>query len=275
MSDPHTPSITDASAPSATTQTISLQDLGMKYLGGLQRIFDTAAFVVEGTRQVTERTYDESSTAVRFMPAQGNHRRFDDAKVEAERWLLKNLLQDALGLVVPFLEDVRSVAALARWKAANTGDNAALQRILTEERRAFLALNLGEKFTHLQHHFSIASPLAPQVEALAKIGGCLAARGGVVSERDVTQGGELAVTLVSLQLVPTRAAAEQSASGGSGASITPQIGELRRAFSVGETIRFEKPDYLNVITTISLFVSSILKGLQEDVVKIQGAKGGA
>lgn len=247
----------------------------MKYLGGLQRIFDTTAFLVEGTRQVTERTYDEFSTAVRFMPAQGNHRRFDDAKVESERWLLKNLLQDALGLIVPFLEDVRSVAALARWKAASTNDQAALQRILSDERRAFLSLNLAEKFAHLQNHFSISSPLSSQVQALAKIGTCLAGRGGVVSEKDVTQGGELAVTLVSLQIVPTRTGSETGSEGNQGATMSTKVGELRRAFGIGETIRFDKPDYLNVITTLSLFVSSILKALQEDVVKIQGGKGGA
>src|SRR5690606_21800774 len=94
MSDPNTPSITDAGA-APVSQTISLNDIGQKYLGALQRVFDTAAFLVEGSRQVNERTYDDFSSAVRFLPSQQQHRNFDAAKEESERWLLRNLLADA------------------------------------------------------------------------------------------------------------------------------------------------------------------------------------
>ena len=63
-----------------------------------------------------------------------------------------------------------------------------------------------------------------------------------------------------------------SSAGEAGATIVPQFGELRRTFGVGQTIKLEKADYLNVITTLSLFVSSILKSLQENVKKAQAAE---
>lgn len=273
MSDPNTPSITDAgTAP--VSHTISLNDLGQKYLGALQRIFDTAAFIVEGARQVNERTYDDFSSAVRFLPSQQQHRSFDAAKEEAERWMLRNLLADAFSVAVPFLEDIRSVAALAHWKAETPTDQQGLQRILGEDRRAFLALDLAEKFAYLQNTHGISSQLSAQVQALAKVGTCLTARGGVVSERDLTDGGELSFSLVALQLIPMQQGSVNggSSTGEAGATIVPQFGELRRTFGVGQTIKLEKADYLNVITTLSLFVSSILKSLQENVKKAQAAE---
>ncbi len=272
MSDPNTPSITDAGA-TPVSHTISLNDLGQKYLGALQRIFDTAAFIVEGARQVNERAYDDFSSAVRFLPSQQQHRGFDAAKEESERWLLKNLLADAFSVTVPFLEDIRSVAALARWKAESPDDQEGLKRILNEDRRVFLGMDLGEKFTQLQNLHGLSSQLSTQVQALAKVGHCLTARGGIVSEKDLTDGGELAFTLVALQLVPMQ---QGGGSGGNpageaGATIVPQFGELRRSFGVGQAIKLEKTDYLNIITTLSLFVSSMLKSLQEKVKQSQGA----
>lgn len=272
MSDPNIPSNAEAgSAP--VSHTISLNDIGQKYLGALQRIFDTAAFLVEGARQVNERTYDDFSSAVRFLPSQQQHRGFDTAKEESERWLLRNLLSDAFTVTVPFLEDIRSVAALARWKSESPDDQAGVQRILGEDRRAFLALDLAEKFKHLQDVHGLSSQLSPQVQALAKVGTCLTARGGIVSDRDVNDGSQLSFTLIALQLVPMQ---QGSVSGGTpdgdgGATIVPQFGELRRSFNVGQAIKLEKADYLNVITTLSLFVSSMLKSLQAMVKEAQGA----
>ena len=270
MSDPNTPSFSDPGA-TPVTHTISLNDIGQKYLGALQRVFDTAAFLVEGARQVNERTYDDFSSAVRFLPSQQQRRNFDAAKDEAERWLLRNLLSDAFSVVVPFLEDVRSVAALARWKSETPNDQAGVQKILGDDRRAFLGMDLAEKFTHLQNLHGLSSQLSSQVQALAKVGTCLTARGGVVSEKDLTEGGELAFTLVALQLVPMQQGSVSGATapGDAGATIVPQFGELRRSFGVGQAIKLEKADYLNVITTLSLFVSSMLKSLQEKVKHLQ------
>jgi len=261
MSDPNTPSITESSSPG---QKVSLGELTQRYLTALQRNFDVTAYMVEGTRRVDERTYDEFASAVRFQPSQQDHQGFDGAREESERWLLKSLLAESLSLMVPFLEDVRSIAALSAWQAAGTQDEAALRRMLGEERQAFLALDLAEKFKHLQANYGIGSPLSAQVLALTQLGVCLAARRGVVSSADVNDGGALTLSLVALDLVPT--AAPQPGQ----SPVTPRVGELKRSFSVGEKIRLEKPDCLNVITTLAIFINSTMKTVQEWVKQKQG-----
>lgn len=262
MPDPNTPSITE-SVP--TGQKVSLGDLTQRYLTALQRNFDVTAYLVEGTRRVDERTYDEFSAAVRFQPSQKDRQRFDVAKEDAERWLLKSLLAESLSLVVPFLEDVRSIAGLAAIQAGGKNDQVALQKLLGEDRQAFLALDLADKFKHLQTEFAISSPISGSVLALTKLGVCIAARRGVVSDKDVTDGSALVLSLVALDLVPTTKPGEAAP------TIVPQVGELKRTFSIGETIRMEKTDYLNVITTLAIFINSTMKSVQTWVQAKQGA----
>jgi hypothetical protein len=266
MSDPTTPA-----NPTPTNQTISLQDMAQRYLGALQRLFDTTAFIVEGTRQVNERTYDDFSASARFIPSQPQRRAFDAAKEESERWLLRNFLSEGLGIVVPLLEDIRSLACIADAQLSGSTTDAPVQKILTEDRRAFLSLELPAKLTHLEKETGITSPLGAQIVAMARIGGCLANRQGVVAAQDAEDGKELGISLVALNIVPTPEGTETDPK----ARMATKIGELRRTFAVGQTIKFEKTDYLNIVTTLSIFASSLLQGLQTKVQKLQAGKAKA
>ena len=93
------PTVTEQSPK---TITISLKDMAKNYLGAMQRTFDIAAVVVQGTREVNERGYDELAAASRFMPAQNQRRSYAEAKPLAERWILRNLLGDAFGALANF-----------------------------------------------------------------------------------------------------------------------------------------------------------------------------
>ena len=253
ITDPNTPSLTEA----PETRTLNLSDIGNRYLRTLQRMFDVASYLIEGSRLVSERGYDDMARSIRFLPSQKDHRGFDAAREEAERYLLKNLLNDVLNLVVPLLEDLRGFCALADWQKGDRNPEVA-QRILSTERSEFLKLNLQAKFNHLRDVTGLTSPLTPGILALTNVGACLASRSGVVSERDVTSGGELAIRLVSLEVVPTDPA--KIAEGAAAAS--PRFGELRKTFTIGETIRFEKTEYLNIIATVALFATSLLTATQ-------------
>jgi hypothetical protein len=256
MSDPNTPSITEAG--SGSTQSLNLNEIGLRYLAECQRVFDLAAFLVEGTRQVTESGYDEMTKSVHFHPSEKEHRKFDDAKVEAERYLLKNVLAESLALVVPFLEDIRTFCAVAHWKYVAGGlDNERLREILTTDRSSFLARDLVSKFEYLVSEFSLTTPLTASILALTKAGLCLAGRRGVVSEDDVTNGGALAFSLVALDVLPQRVEGEVPV------RLNPRVGELRRSFSIGESIRVDKQDYLHIVSTVAMFLTSTLHAVKE------------
>ena len=242
--------------PTATEQTpqtitISLKDMSDRYLGALQRTHDIAAMVVQGTREVNERGYDELTAAARFLPAQNQRRPFATAKPAAERWLLRNLLADAFGSVIPFLEDVRTVCALHEWKTKGS-DAATLQPIFNEQRNDFLRKDLANKLAHLKEAHAVEPQLSTHLLGLESLAGCLLRTDGVVPKDT-----PLAFTLVTLDLV--------AAPAGSTNPVQPQMGETRKEFASGAEVALEKVEYLNVLATIALFMNATLRRLQEKI----------
>jgi len=251
MSEPTTP------APQSTQ--ISLRDMGLKYLGAVQRVFDLATTTFGGLRCQTERDYDEFGRSVRFMPSQQQRLNFDNARQAAEHWLLKQLIADGLGLLIPFLEDTRSVASLARWKADGTNDQARLKEIMQDERQAFLRLPLEGKLQHVKEKFGLSAPNEAFIEGYMKLGQALV-RGGTVAAADTTDGQTLVVKLAAVDL--------QAKAGETGApSVTGRVVEVQKRFAVGEKIDFRKEEVLSLFASIAMFITGMMGALQTDVQK--------
>ena len=241
------PTVTEANPQ---TITISLQDMAQRYLGAMQRTHDIAAMTVQGVREVNERGYDELAAAARFMPAQNQRRAFAAAKPIAERWILRNLISDAFGALVPFLEDTRTICALHAWKNAGS-DQSTLQAIFQEQRAEFVRKDTAGRLAHLQEAHQFDPQLSTHIVALESLAACLVRHDGIVPK----DGPALTFTVVSLDLVAAPPGSEQK--------VQPQLGEARREFAPGAEIALEKVEYLNVIATISLFMNATLRLLQE------------
>ena len=235
---------------SAKTITINLQDMAQRYLGAMQRLHDVAALTVQGTREVNERGYDEMAAGARFLPLQNQRRSFANAKPIAERWLLRNILTDAFGALVTFLEDTRTICALNDWKNAGS-DQATLQQIFQEQRADFVRKDSAARFAHLKETHDLDLHLSAQIIGLEALAACLTQRDGIVPK----DGPPLVVSLVSVEVV--------AAPPGDERKVQPQLGESRREFAPGTEVALEKVEYLNVIGTVALFMNATLRRLQE------------
>ena len=233
---------------------INLRDMANRYMGGLQRIFDLAASTVGSLRCQTEKDYDEFARLTRFMPAPTQHAGYDVIRPAAESWLLRNLLSESLSSLVPLLEDVRSVAALAEWKAAGS-DQAKVNKIIGEDRQAFLRLGLPEKFEHLKNKFSISAPNDAFITGYLKLGQVLA-KGGIVGDGDGNDGTDLVVTLTAVQLEPAQAGQTQQQG---------RLVGVPRKFAHGEKVELKKEEVLALFTTISVFATGMMGALQQRV----------
>ena len=241
---------------------INLRDMNLKYLGAIQHSFDLATCTIGALRSQTERDYDEFARSVRFMPSQQHHLGFDAVRPAAETWLLRQLLGEALGLLVPFLEDTRSVAALAKFKADGGTDQQKLQKILGEDRQAFLRLSLEDRIKLLKEGYSITAPMDGFVTGYVKLAQALA-RGGTVTDQDVTDANDLIVRLTVIELQP---AAGQAAEGQQGA-MTGRLLEGQKRFPVGSKVDLRKEEVLSLFVSVAVFVSSIMGSLQAFVQK--------
>ncbi len=237
--------------PNQQAITINLSDMAQRYLGAMQRIYDIGAMVVQGTREVNERGYDEMGAATHFLPSQKEKKAFDAAKPIAERWLLKNLLTDAFGLFVPFIEDARTICALFAWKKAGS-DQTTLAPIFQEQRTEFVKKTTAEKVALLKEKHNLTPQLGDHVASLDALTGCLVRAGGTVPK----DGQPLLVTFVTLE-VPASADPTKK--------VQPRMGEQKREFAPGTEVSFEKVDVLNILSTLALFMNSTLRALQDHI----------
>lgn len=248
-------STTTSNAPQSVQ--INLREMGLKYLGTVQRAFDLATATIGSLRCQTERDYDEFARAIRFMPSQQQHLAFDAIRPAAELWLLRQLLGEALGVLVPFLEDIRSVAALAVWKAAGGTDQNGLQQILQGDRQNFVRQPLNEKLSHLKTSYDLSAPNEGALDGFLKLGQALV-RGNTVTDADTTETGALVIRLAVVEL---QAAATE------GGAPTGRILEATKRFAVGEKIEFRKEEVLSLFASLSIFVTALMGGLQTFVQK--------
>jgi hypothetical protein len=251
--------MSESTQPSQTVQ-INLADLARRYTGTLQRTFDIAAASLGALRTQTEKDYEDVARSLRFMPATEVHADFNTIRPFAENFLTRQLLNEALSTLLPFLEDVRSVAALAKWKSEGAWDQGKVQRILGEDRQAFLRLSFTDKIALLKES-EITAPNSQHIEGYIKFLQCLV-RGGTVIEADTTEGNELVVNLTGVQLMP----AEQGKPQGG------RLVEIPRKFAVGSKAELKREEVLSLFATLSVFMSGILGSLQAVVQKLLPAE---
>ena len=92
------------------------------------------------------------------------------------------------------------------------------------------------------------------IEPYAKLMQCLS-RGGVVADVDATEGKDLVVPLMVVQIEPAQAG--QNASG--------RLVTVPKRFASGQTVEFRKDEILNVFAAFSIFVTGLLGSLQAKV----------
>lgn len=263
MAEPTAPSpAPDAAAPAASadaaSNTISLRDVGMRYVQVLQRLFDIAAFSLSASRTVNEQGYDDFLRATAVMPAAPYHLGFDAAKEETERWWLKHGVNEALNTLAHFLEDCRKLCALCELRAAQAGNGAGVPEIEAKLQADELATPFAKKLAHLQSAYGITSPFSDTLLDLDRLRRCLFERGGVVGEQ------ELIVRLKMVQIIPAKAASPDAARAGEagGAQVSGKMLDAVRKFAPGERIVFSKTEHTAVFLTLSMFLGSMLDGVQ-------------
>jgi len=231
------------SEPSA--QSISLNDLGMRYLGALQHLSDVMVLTWAGTHAVNEQAYEDMFRSVAGLPSTQFRLPLETACEEAARWWFKISLSEALGLCQVFLEDIRRVCGLVAFHAAKakaSGDLAALAAEINSEPGL---LDLPARFGQLKSRYALTLPLEAELLSLVSLHRCFLQTGGTVPS-----GAALTVQLKSVQ---------PPAKGES----APQLVAFTRTWKEGERIAVSHAEHAAIFTTLSVFLSATLAAVQE------------
>ena len=226
-------------------QSISLNDLGMRYLAALQHLSDVMVLTWAGARAVNEQGYEETFHSVAGLPATPFRFPLEPARAEASRWWFKSSLGEILGLCLVFLEDSRRVCGLVAFHAAKAAASGNLVALAAEINADPGPLDIPTRFNHLKSRYALTLPLETELLSLAALHRCFLQTGGIVPT-----GTALTLQLKSVQ--PP----------GKGES-APQLADFTRTWQEAERIAVSREEHAAVFTTVSLFLSALLAAVQE------------
>jgi len=246
------------SKPTPETTTISLEEMAARYLDTLQRNYDMVSYTLAGSRKINESDYDEFSQQLQVMPRQPSRLSFDKAKVASEQWLLRNSLADGLAIVMPVLEDARTICALCDFKASGSTDQDELQKIASNQRAEFLQEEIGRKFEILEERYQIGCDVKEHILGLMEFTKALMMKDGILTAEESSDGEKRQLKIRSVQIVQSGDGGDTSGS----LSLTRRVGDSERDIKVGDSIHFTKAEHIGAILTIGIFVTDILRGIQ-------------
>ena len=244
---------------------INLGEVVNNYLKALQRVFDVMNYTLASERLLNEQEYENFSRGNRVMPSQQSRLDYEGARSETSNWLLKQTLNESLGVLVLFLDDCRTLGTLSSWKSKG-GEGSDLQKKLQEDRISFARLDLPAKLKYLEDEFELSSPSNEHILSLFRARRVLANSSSIVREEDL-EGGKFTVKLRSVQLKTNPGGTENP-----GVFVTSEMGDMVREFNAGEKLQLNKQEHLAVILTVSLFVTSQAQSRKEYAQKLGVAK---
>jgi hypothetical protein len=245
------------STPAPQAININLTEISARYNSGIQRLFDIASATVGGLRVQSNSDYDAFTKAAGFFPDGRSHQTHEQVRPVAEQWLVRSLLTEALNMITPLLEDVRSVAALAVWKSTDEANADGPRVILETDREASLKSNLGERIQNLRTKYNVHSYVEGILPGLFQLNTILAQHGGKVPKEFLGATGEWVLGLVTLIVEKAEGNAQPNA----------KLGRTDRRFALESTVSLEKADVLLAIGSVGFYASTLLASLQEFVKK--------
>jgi len=226
-------------------RTISLNDVGLKYVQALQRITDLCVFTWAGARTVNEQGYDELGRSIPGLPSTEFRIPFNVAREEAELWWFKNGVNEVLGLTNLFLEDIRKLCGLVNFTAAKANASGDLAALAAEINSTPTAVDFPTRLKQLSDKYGVNVQMDGHLLSIASLGRILFQRNGLIIEGDSLK--------LLLKVVQAPAQGETQA----------RLADYERTWKPGERVLLSRAEQAAIFTTISVFIGAMLNAVQE------------
>ena len=226
-------------------QTISLNEIGHRYLSALQHLSDLMVVTWAGAQSLDADIYEKTFRSIPGLPSTSVRFPFETARTEAALWWVKNSLNEVLGLSQVFLEDIRRVCGMVVFSTAKAKASGDLAALAAEVNSAPGALDITSRIKHLQSRYGVVVPLEAEIVSLTGLHRCLFQTGGSLPE-----GAALALQLKAIQ-PPAEGSSE------------PRFADYSHTWKSGERVSLSREEHAAIFTSISLFLSTTLASAQE------------
>jgi hypothetical protein len=239
---------------------INLAELQATFFRRLQHQLDVTKVLQVGCQQVTAEQVAEQRQFGAFSPAIGAQLKHDEAKAEAQAWLLRGFLRDAIEGAGLFLDECLQVCEVLPLAAQGTAKAAELHRVFHDLPRANHKLHFPQKLEKLERQFGISTRFHPYVLTLNKVRTCVVHRLGVVSALDVDDTNVLKITFQHAQFIARGQETGQELVLDRPGMVTTEDSmlelhfvERERQFKIGERVRLQAHELYDTIITLWRF----------------------
>jgi hypothetical protein len=204
-----------------------------------------------------------------FLPANGAQLKHDEAKAEAQDWLLRGFLRDAIEGAGLFLDDCLQVCEVLPLAAKGSAKAAELHRVFHDFPRTNHKLHFPKKLEKLERQFGIATRFNANVLSLNKARTCVVHRLGVVSTHDVDETGVLKVAFQHAKFVARGQETGQELVLDRPGILTTEESMLElhfvdseRHFKIGERVRLQTHELYDTIITLWRFGHTVAQAIE-------------
>lgn len=247
---------------------IDLSALQGTFFRRLQHQLDVIKVLQVGCERVTAEQVAEQQEFGRFVPANGAQLEHDIAKAEAQDWLLRGFLRDAIEGTGLFLDECLQLCDVMATVAKGSVEGSELHRLLQELPRTNHRLHLPQKLEKLKRQFGVTTRFNANVLSLNKARTCVVHRLGVVSPLDVDESGALTITFQRTKIVARGQETGREFELHPGVVTTEasmvelQFVDSARSFGLNERIRLQANELYATIVTLWRFGLATAQALE-------------
>jgi hypothetical protein len=246
--------------PDSLNLHIDLVAMQATFFRRLQHQLDVTKILRVGCDVVTSEQVEEQHEFGSFVPANGAQLKHEDAKVEAQDWLLRGFLRDSIEGTGLFLDECLHVCQVIQVAAKGSAKGAELHRLFHNLPRANHRLHLPQKLEKLQRDFGVATRFDANVLSLNKARTCVVHRLGTVSALDVDETGALRIAFQHAKFVARgQDTGQELVIDKPGILVTEDsmlelhFVESQRSFQPGERVRLQAYELYDTIITLWRF----------------------
>jgi hypothetical protein len=243
-------------------QHLNLRHVAQNFMDGVQRHADMLAFNLASRESVQEGAYKQRSLAPRIMPAGNRHQNFEQMQAYARDLLVRQVINDSLGLCSSALNNCHFFFALIRETNASDLVDKEAQKKAEKLHKQFLKLSLEDKFEFLEREYDVVSSYTKTILSLVIALRALVENGGILKAEfldTVPRQIELSIKRLKVdQKMDTTAKA------------TGKMIDEVKVFREGEAIVFSDVEVQRILVTVASFADSLFKSVAGYARKVKG-----
>ena len=233
---------------------LNLRAMAQEFMDGLQRHADMLAFNLASRESVQEDAYKKRSAAPQIMPSGKRHQNFEQMQAYARDLLVRQVINDCLGLAVTALNNSHFFFSLLKESKGSNKFESGVQKIAEERHKHFLSAPIDVKFDLLHQNYGVRLDYQITILNLVIALKALIENNGILKSAMFPEGIN---PILQIDLKRLEIDKKQDEAG----KAIGRIVNDRKIFRDGDAIIFSDLEIQRTLVTIASFADALFKSV--------------